>query len=146
MERRKRGPKGRDRRRTSGDFRTTPRPSPANILILTVAGAILATAAASVLSSGISDSTPHGRLLGALGRIADAQERSWEAQGRFAGDLPALSITPGSGIAVRVTRADALGWEAVASDPEVGLTCRQGGRISLGRPQRQEPVCYTEGP
>lgn len=141
-----RGPEGRERRRTSGDFRVRPRPSPVNVLVLGIAAALIATAGASLVWGGFNEATPHGRLLDTLHQIATAQEVYWSRAGRFAPGLEPLRIASPGGVVVRVTRGDATGWEAMVSDPKVGLGCRQEGSVGgSGRPERGEPVCFTYG-
>lgn len=147
MERRHDGSGAVDRRRGSGDFRVRPRSSPANILVLMVTGAVLAAGAASLLWGGFGDRTPHGRLLGVLNEVAEAQESHWEAEGRFARWAGQLSVPDRAGMDVLITGDAQGGWEAVATDREVGLSCRQRGRLTeSGLPERLEPVCFTTSP
>ena len=132
-----------DRRRNSGEFRVRPPKSAANVLILAVAGMLLATAAATVfLGGGMEDRTPHGQLLAALRQVADRQEAFHRENGRFAGWLRTLEMEPPDGSEVMLLEGGTERWKAVARHP-VGLTCVQGGQLAGGRPVRDDPACFT---
>lgn len=132
-----------DRRRQTGDFRTRPRSSPASLLILTVSGMLLATAAATaLLGGGASDATPHGQLLGILEAVAESQEDHYGATGSFAGWEGALEVEVPEGVEIRIAHASRASWEALVSDSEVGLSCMQSGSWQNGRQVLGPPVCY----
>lgn len=132
-----------DRRRNSGEFRVRPPKSAANLLILTVAGVLLATAAATVfLDGGMEDDTPHGMLLGALRQVAERQEAFHHQNGRFAGWLRTLEMEPPDGSELMLLEGGTETWKAIARHP-VGLSCVQGGHMDGGRPVRDEPACFT---
>lgn len=133
----------RDRRRETGDFRTQPRSSPASLLILTVSGVLLATAAATaLLGGGFSDATPHGQLLGTLEAVAESQEAHYSATGSFAGWEQELEVEAPDGIDIRIVHATQESWEVMTEDPEVGLSCIQSGSWQNGRQMLQPPICY----
>lgn len=136
----------RDRRRNSGEFRVKPRPSPVNRLVLLVVGVLAATAAATVLfDGGMSEDTPHGRLLIALRATADAQEAHHREAGSFADRTAELKLTLPTGVRLTVLHADRERWEALAAEREVGLRCVQSGEWAPGGPERDEPTCYLDG-
>ena len=140
------GRRGRDRRRNDGDFRVQPRPSPANMLILTVTAVLGATAAAAVfLGPNHESSTPHGQLLGALDRVAAAQESHYRAEGEFARWVRTLNVATPSDVEVLLMAGGSQRWEAVAHHP-VGLRCSQAGVVRDGRPIREQPLCFTIAP
>lgn len=115
--------------------------------MVTVAAVLVGTAAATVLMDrGFSDATPHGRLLGALADVADAQEVWYGDRGRFASLRDSLSVEPPPGVDLQVVRGDAAGWKALARSPDVGLSCVQEGSAEGSRPRRSRPVCYTDPP
>lgn len=132
-----------DRRRQTGDFRTRPRSSPTSLMILTVSGVLLATAAATALfGGGFDDGTPHGQLIGTLDAVAESQEEHYAATGSFAGWEGALAVEAPEGIEIRIVHASRESWEAMADDPEVGLSCMQSGSWQGGRQIVEPPVCY----
>ena len=121
-----------------------PRSSPVNVLILVVIGVLgVLAATTAMLGTGFDDRTPHGRVLGDLQRVAEAQEVHHRRHARFAEWSETLALQATEGVRVTVTRGDARSWEAIASH-EVGLTCIQTGRLDArGRPVRERPICYT---
>lgn len=132
-----------DRRRQTGDFRTRPRSSPASLMILTVSGVLLATAAATaLLGGGASDATPQGQLLGTLEAVAESQEEHYGATGSFAGWEGALEVEVPEGVDIRIVHASRESWEALATDPGVGLSCMQSGSWLSGRQILEPPICY----
>jgi hypothetical protein len=136
----------RDRRRTPSDLRVKPRPSPVNLLLMVVAGVLAATAAAAALfGTGLEETTPHGQVLTALQRVADAQEDHYRDTGAFARWLHSLDTEPLGEVRVELVRGDGNGWEAMATHP-VGLTCIQAGKVDRTKVRREQPLCYTLGP
>jgi hypothetical protein len=132
-----------ERRRTPSDIRNRPPASPANFLILVVVGVLAASAlAAALLGTGTEDTTPHGQVLTALQRVAEAQDEHHRSTGSYALWIESLDIEVPEDVRVGLSRADESSWEATASHP-VGLTCIQDGHARQGRPQRGTPVCYT---
>lgn len=130
-------------RRQAGDFRTKPKSSPASLMILTVSGVLLATAAASALfGGGFSDATPHGQLLGTLDAVAEAQAEHHGATGSFAAWEQALEVEAPEGVQLRIVHATRDSWEAMADDAAVGLSCMQSGSWQNGRQVLEPPVCY----
>lgn len=113
---------------------------------MVVISVLAATAAASaILGNGMDDGTPHGRVLAALQRVAEAQETHHRQTGRFAPWRDQLDVTMPAGIRATVIRADGSRWEAMAVDPEVGLTCSQSGSWAAEGPIRGRPECFTRG-
>lgn len=138
---------GKERRKTSGEFRVRPRSSPASRLVLTVAAVLAATAAATVLADrGFSDATPHGRALGTLSAVADAQEAWYGGRGRFSVSPDSLGVEVPEGVELSLVRRGSAGWEAEVRIPGVGLSCVQEGEVAGGRPVRLRPLCYTDQP
>jgi hypothetical protein len=136
-----------ERRRNAGAASSRPRQSPVNLLILTVIAGLVATTAASVImGGGVDDGTPHGRLLGVLERVGDAQEAHHEATGRFTPWTTPLDVAVPEGLEVTVVRGDALGWEALATDRGLGLSCLQRGRWEGSGGVREPPACFTNRP
>lgn len=130
-------------RRQAGDFRTKPRSSPTSLMILTVSGVLLATAAATaLLGGGFSDATPHGQLLGTLDAVAESQAAHYGATGSFAAWEQTLEVETPEGVQVRIVHATRDSWEALADDPAVGLSCMQSGSWQNGRHVLEPPVCY----
>lgn len=139
------GRRRRERRRKSGDFRTDPRASPASVIVVLVSSVLLATAAATaLLGGGFDDAMPHGRLLGSLQKVAEAQEAHHRRTGEFAIWGGALDVNLAEDVNLTVVRANAVHWEAVVRAPAVGLSCSQGGVWRDGQPIREQPVCYRE--
>lgn len=136
--------RGRNRRRQSGEFRVRPRSSPASLLVLTVSAVLLGTAAATALlgGGGFDDATPHGRLLGTLQAVAEAQESHYEAHGRFASSPAPLGLDPVDGVELVLT-GDQRGWNAFARSLEADLDCSQSGGARDGKPVRDEAVCFS---
>lgn len=132
-----------DRRKTSGEFRTEPRSSAASLMVLMVSAVLVITAAATaILGGGFDSATPHGRLLGTLQRVADAQEVHHRETGRFAAWRGALEVDVPDDVELTVVRADAERWEALVEAPAVGLSCSLAGSWSAEGAQREEPACY----
>ncbi len=132
-----------DRRSGTGDFRTQPRSSPGSMVVLTVSAVLLVTAAATaILGRGFSDATPHGRLLGTLGQVAEAQERYHRETGTFAAWERTLSIEIPGDVRFRLVHATDWSWEAMVEDDDVGLSCVQKGRWAGERLVVEPPVCY----
>lgn len=133
-----------DRRRTDSDWKVRPRPSPANLLVLTVLGVLGAMAAAAGLfGTGLEETTPHGQVLTSLQRVAEAQEAHYHETGSFAPSLHSLDLETPEGVRVELVRASRESWEAVAGHP-VGLSCIQGGSYENGTVQRDQPLCFTD--
>lgn len=134
-----------DRRRKRGDFRTKPRSSPGSVIVILVSGVLVATAAASAIwGGGFSAATPHGRLLGTLETVAEAQESHHGATGRFATWERSLQVEVPSSVRLRILQGGTGQWEALAEAPDVGLSCTVSGRWQNGRHVRDQPVCYRE--
>lgn len=132
-----------ERRRQTGDFRTKPRSSPGSLVILTVSAVLLVTAAATaLLGGGFNDATPHGRLLGTLETVAEAQQEYHSSTGTFAAWERTLEIDVPEEVMVHIVHASATRWEAMVEDPAVDLSCVQRGSWDDGRHQRERPVCY----
>jgi hypothetical protein len=113
-------------------------------MVTTVAGALLATAAATVLiDGGFTDSTPHGQLLGVLREVSTAQEAEYARTGEFARWLHTLDVTTPEEIQLSLIRVDNGGWEVVASHRDVNLSCSQSGGVEAGRATLSSPVCFT---
>lgn len=137
--------RGRERRRIPSDLKQRPPSSPASLLILVVVGVLGATAlTAAFFGNGLEETTPHGQVLTALQRVAEAQEQHYLEAGAFARWTHTLDVEPGSGVHVEIIRGDGVAWEAVATHP-MGLTCEQAGKIERGRAVREQPACYTLG-
>lgn len=138
--------RGVERRREKHELRPEPRPSPINAVVLMVVGALgVFAAAAAVMGSGYDDVTPHGKVLGDLSRVAEAQEQHYRDTGRFAEWIQSLDVTPTQDVQLTVLRGDAGEWEAIARH-QMGLSCVQGGRAERGVPVRIEPTCFTPDP
>lgn len=139
------GGRRRDRRTKSGEFRTDPRSSPASVIVVLLSSLLLATAAATaLLGGGFEDATPHGRLLGSLQKVAEAQETHHRRTGEFSAWSEALQVDLPDGASLTVLRGTAAEWEVRVRAPEVGLTCSQGGVWRNGQPVRKQPVCYRD--
>ncbi|MEJ2504402.1 MAG: hypothetical protein P8177_14000 [Gemmatimonadota bacterium] len=137
--------RGPERRRNEGAAQPVPRSSPVNALILTVIGVLLVTTAASVMiGPNLDDGTPHGRLLGVLGRVADAQATRHGETGRFTPWVDHLEVSVPAGVELTVVRGDTERWEALARDAELGLVCMQAGRWAWDSAVRELPSCYVE--
>ena len=136
-----------ERRRREEAPPVRARTSPVNLLILAVIGILgVLAAATAVVGTGFDDKTPHGRVLGDLQHVADAQELHHARYGEFAAWLEALGVEPKEDVRLILTRGDSTGWEAVATHA-IGLTCVQGGRVEeSGRVVRDRPTCYNEAP
>ncbi len=104
------------------------------MLVLAVAGVLLATAAASVVFGGPSDATPHGRLLGALDEVAEAQEAHYHETGRFGSGSHDLEVRTGRDIELTRLRGDHQGWEGrgsgVGRGPDLHPVRTSGGGAS----------------
>ncbi len=133
-----------DRRSGAGDFRTEPRSSPGSMVVLTVSAVLLVTAAATAIfgGGGFDDATPHGRLLGTLGRVAEAQQEYHRETGTFAAWERTLSVEVAGAVQFRLIRATAESWEAMVEDDDVGLSCVQKGRWDGERQVVEQAVCY----
>jgi hypothetical protein len=137
--------RGRERRRIPSGLKQRPPSSPVNVLILVVVGVLGATAlTAAFLGNGLEETTPHGQVLTALQRVAEAQEEHYHEAGAFARWMHSLDVEPGSGVQVEIIRGDGAGWAAVATHP-MGLSCEQAGKVERGRALREQPTCYTTG-
>lgn len=113
------------------------------MLILTVAGMLMATAAATVLlGGGLEDESPHGQLLSALRQVSERQAAFHRTHGRFAGWLRTLEMEAPAGIELVLVEGGTETWQAVARHP-IGLTCTQRGHLEGGRPVPAEPACMT---
>lgn len=136
-----------DRRRNNGEFRVEPPRSPANLLILTVTGALLASAAATALVDGgaLKDGTPHGELLSALRTVANEQADHHAQNGHFARWLHTLDVPQPEGVELILLGGNRERWEALARHP-IGLTCSQMGGVENGRATLDQPVCFTTPP
>ena len=134
-----------ERRRRDEAPRVQAQTGPANVLILSVIGVLgLLAVTTAMVGTGYDDKTPHGRVLGDLQRVADAQELHHQRHGEFAEWLESLDVRAVEGVRLTVTRADQRTWEAVASHG-VGLTCVQTGQLDKrARPIRNRPVCYMD--
>jgi hypothetical protein len=133
----------RERRKTPGDLRGRPPSSPANFLILVVIGVLGASGlAAALFGTGVEEVTPHGQVLTALQRVAEAQEAHHRRTGAFSDVAQTLQLTVPAEVRVGVSRGGPTDWEATASHP-IGLTCIQEGRVHQGRLVRGQPLCYT---
>ena len=136
----------RDRRQGSSELMTRPRSSPANLLILAIVSVLGVTAAAAaVMGSGFDDVTPHGRLLGDLQRLAEAQETHYAETGAFAGWTRTLQVESSPDVRMTLILGGGDAWEAVADHP-AGLTCTQGGRAEGGVVKTDPPSCFTTTP
>jgi hypothetical protein len=134
----------RERRNTESQIRNRPRPSPANVLVITVIGVLGAMAvAAAVFGGGLEETTPHGQVLTSLQRVADAQEQHHRETGAFARSLSELDVTPSDGVRIDLVRGGPDAWEAIAGHP-IGLTCMQGGRYDRRTALRDQPLCFTD--
>jgi hypothetical protein len=135
-----------ERRRTPSHLEQRPPSSPANLLILVVVGVLVASAlTAALFGTGVEETTPHGQVLTALQRVAEAQEAQYLEAGAFAGWTHTLDVELPQQVRVDVIRGDEQGWEAVATHT-IGLGCAQIGKVERSRPVREPPVCYTLGP
>jgi hypothetical protein len=133
-----------ERRNRESVVRYRPRPSPANVLVLTVIGVLGAmAAAAAVFGGGLEETTPHGQVLTSLQRVAEAQEQHHRQTGAFARSLHELDITPSNGVRIDLVNGGPNAWEALAGHP-IGLTCMQGGRYERGTALRDQPLCFTD--
>ena len=134
---------GEDRRSGAGDFRTRPRSSPGSMVVLTVSAVLLVTAAATaILGRGYSDATPHGRLLGLLGEVAEAQQGYHRETGTYAAWERTLSIEVPGDVRFRIVHASDRSWEAMVEDDDIGLSCVQKGSWDGERQVMEQPVCY----
>jgi hypothetical protein len=137
------GERPQERRRAPSGLKQRPPTSPANLLILVVIGVLTASAlTAALLDTGLEETTPHGQVLTALQRVAEAQEAQYQEAGAFAGWMHTLDVALPEDVRVDVIRGDERGWEAVATHT-VGLGCAQVGKVERNRPVREVPVCYT---
>lgn len=145
QEARKRKARRQERRKASGDFRTKPRESPASLLVLVVSGVLLVTAAATLIfGSGFDSATPHGRLLGALETVADAQEAHYQEKGEFAMWRHSLELELPEDVELQWVRGGPEEWEALVEAPTVGLRCSQSGGWLGDVPVRERPVCFRQ--
>lgn len=137
------GTRRRERRRAPSELKQQPRTSPANLLILVVIGVLAASGlTAALFDNGLEETTPHGQVLTALQRVAEAQEAQFQEAGTFAGWMQTLDVVLPEEVRVDVIRGDERGWEAVATHT-IGLGCAQVGKLERDRPVREVPVCYT---
>lgn len=134
-----------ERRKGSGDFRTKPPPSPAGVLVVLVSTVLIATAAASAILGGrFDDATPHGRLMGSLQQVAEAQETHHQRTGQFAAWPESLQVELPADVNLELLRGNADAWEALVRAPEVGLSCSQTGAWLDGSLVREQPVCFRD--
>jgi hypothetical protein len=113
------------------------------MVVLTVSAVLLVTAAATaILGGGFSDATPHGRLLGTLQQVAEAQQQYHGQTGRFAAWERTLGIEIPGDVKFRLIHATDRSWEAMVEDDDVGLSCVQKGSWDGERQVMEQPVCY----
>jgi hypothetical protein len=115
------------------------------MVVLMVSGVLLVSAlAAAFLGTGFGDETPHGRLLTTLEAVAGAQEGHYRERGRFIGPRERLPIEAPSDVELHIESGTVDQWRAVATAPEVELTCLQAGGVANGEVVREPPICYRE--
>jgi hypothetical protein len=97
------------------------------------------------MGGGFDDVTPHGKILGDLQRVAEAQAAHHAETGTFAAWTRSLELASNPDVRVTILRGGATQWEAVAYHP-VGLSCAQVGRLVRGAVRTDPAVCFTTEP